>query len=155
MTGPFRGSAEELELLAQRAAELAAEEETDTEERISALVVVVDEELYALPVESVREVVSEYRLTPVPCAPASVRGVINLRGEIVSVTDLGVAMGVRAQTAARLSPLVIVGDGSVTTALLVDTVADIATVAASEIDASAAGARPGARGFRDRLVRYR
>lgn len=54
----------------------------------------VEETLYALPLAAVREVV----VTPevfsrVPRAPASVRGVINLRGRVVTVVDLRGVLG--------------------------------------------------------------
>ncbi len=132
MSDLFAGTAEELELLAERAAALAAKDENGTGERSGALVVTVAEERYAVPVEAVREVVSHYRVTPVPCAPPAVRGVVNLRGEIVSVTDLGVVLGLRAESVVRGTPLVVVTDGSVTTALLVDSVEDIVEVAAGD-----------------------
>jgi purine-binding chemotaxis protein CheW len=129
MTGPFAEMGpEERDLLEARAAELAAVEEPETGETLGALVVSVQDDRYALPLPAVREVVSEYQLTPVPCAPHAVRGVINLRGEIVSVTDLGILLGLRAETVVRRSPLVVLTDGAVTTALLVDAVTDIAHV---------------------------
>ncbi len=45
-------------------------------------------EFYALPVGDVREVVRIPEITPLPRAPAFLRGVTNLRGRVVPVIDL-------------------------------------------------------------------
>ncbi|MDO8776467.1 MAG: chemotaxis protein CheW [Burkholderiaceae bacterium] len=45
-------------------------------------------ERYALASEYVREVYPLEELTPLPCTPAFVLGIVNLRGEILSVIDI-------------------------------------------------------------------
>jgi purine-binding chemotaxis protein CheW len=52
------------------------------------LVLWLDGDPYALPVERVREIVRVRPITPVPRVPDAVLGVISLRGEIVQVIDL-------------------------------------------------------------------
>ncbi|HZH03242.1 MAG TPA: chemotaxis protein CheW [Myxococcaceae bacterium] len=60
----------------------------------------VDRERYALPLAAVREVVVPPALfSRVPCAPASVRGVINLRGRVVTVLELRALLGLKASGA--------------------------------------------------------
>jgi purine-binding chemotaxis protein CheW len=50
----------------------------------------VERERYGLPLPAVREiVVPPERFTRVPRAPAAVRGVMNLRGRVVTVVELG------------------------------------------------------------------
>jgi purine-binding chemotaxis protein CheW len=50
---------------------------------------------YALPLSAIREVVvAPVRYTRVPRAPASVRGVVNLRGRVVPVIDLAMLLEV-------------------------------------------------------------
>lgn len=63
-------------------------------------------ELYALDVAQLREVVRWQPITPLPRAPALIEGVIDLRGSIVPVIDLGrllrdtrVSSGTRARIA--------------------------------------------------------
>ena len=46
------------------------------------------EETYALDVSHAKEIVEAPRLTPMPHAPAWIRGVMNLRGSVVPVVDL-------------------------------------------------------------------
>lgn len=75
--------------LAMRAERLAersrAKKSAGTE--ISVLMVKIAEERFALPVEQISEIVPFQVITPVPGAPSEVRGVINLRGEILTVAQ--------------------------------------------------------------------
>jgi chemotaxis signal transduction protein len=63
-----------------------------------ALLIPVGLDLYAVPMESVREVVAAPRLCSLPTAPAAILGLFNLRGEIVPLFDTAALIGV-----ARLS----------------------------------------------------
>ena len=58
-----------------------------------ALLIPVGDDTYALPLETVREVAVEPRLTELPTAPAVVLGIFNLRGEIVPLFDTGRLLG--------------------------------------------------------------
>jgi len=60
-------------------------------------------EWYALSMESVREVERVGRVTPVPGAPPFVRGLVNLRGEILPLLDMAALTGRKeARPASRL-----------------------------------------------------
>ena len=48
---------------------------------------------YGLEILKVREIVSCMEVTPVPRTPAHVKGVINLRGQVIPVIDLRAADG--------------------------------------------------------------
>lgn len=48
--------------------------------------------LFAVPVDEVQEVLREQRITPVPRSDPRVLGLINLRGDIVTVLDLGLCL---------------------------------------------------------------
>ncbi len=48
--------------------------------------------VYALDVTYIREVVRWQRVTPLPKAPVLIEGVIDLRGAVVPVVDLGRAL---------------------------------------------------------------
>ncbi len=56
------------------------------------LVVEVDGRLCALPVEWVREVIRPRAITPIPGAPPVARGLVNVRGMVVTVLDLAEAL---------------------------------------------------------------
>ncbi len=64
----------------------------------------VGQERFALPLAGVREVVVPGILSRIPRAPEALRGVMNLRGRVVTVVDLGLLLGGERVTdkAARL-----------------------------------------------------
>jgi purine-binding chemotaxis protein CheW len=57
------------------------------------LLVPVGPDLYAVPMESVREVVAAPRLCSVPTAPTTLLGLFNLRGEILPLLDTASLIG--------------------------------------------------------------
>jgi purine-binding chemotaxis protein CheW len=79
-------------------------------------------DLYALPVERVREVVRMRPITPLPRTASRVCGVISLRGEIIQVLDLRRCVGVETESrlAARRRIVVLRGLVAPQTGLLVD-----------------------------------
>jgi purine-binding chemotaxis protein CheW len=67
---------------------------------ISALLLPLGLDTYAVPLDRVREVVAGPDATPVPTAPRAVRGLINVRGEIMPLLDTGaLAAGAVAESA--------------------------------------------------------
>lgn len=62
---------------------------------------------YALPALRIREIIEYEPITPLPGAPPSVRGVINLRGSVVPVVDLAVAFGLPSTVAAASTCVVV------------------------------------------------
>lgn len=48
---------------------------------------------YGLDAEQVVEILTDHTITPLPCVPNYVQGVINLRGQIIPVIDLRLRLG--------------------------------------------------------------
>ena len=70
------------------------------EQRPRVLGVAVDRETFGIPVEQVREVIRSAALRRVPGSPPVLRGIVNVRGAIVTVLDLQALLsGERAVTA--------------------------------------------------------
>jgi len=63
------------------------------ETRVELACLAVRGQLYGVDVQQVREIVRAPALTPLPRAPELVEGVIDLRGVIIPVVDLGRALG--------------------------------------------------------------
>jgi purine-binding chemotaxis protein CheW len=55
------------------------------------------ERLFGLEIMRIREINRNLEITPVPHAREHVRGLINLRGQIVTILDLGVRLGLPRQ----------------------------------------------------------
>lgn len=76
-------------ILTARARALGQAPATETvDERIEVLEFILARERYAIESRYVREVCPLEQLTPLPCTPAFVLGIVNLRGEILSVIDI-------------------------------------------------------------------
>jgi len=81
---------------------------------------------FGLPIRNVREVDSVPRVTPVPNVPDWLKGVANLRGDVLSVIDLRAFFGID-ETPEPSRMLVVQSDGGdVATAFLVDSVPGMA-----------------------------
>lgn len=98
------------------------------------LVFTVAGTVYAVLETSVTEVGRIPKITPVPRVPAWLRGVTSLRGEVLSVLDLRVFLGLEATSlhAGRLL-VVRVADDELSLGLLVDGVDQIAAVTAADV----------------------
>jgi purine-binding chemotaxis protein CheW len=61
-----------------------------------------------VPIDMVREILEVGRLTPMPKTPDFVRGVMNLRGAVIPVIDLGARFGFGLSAIGRRSAIVVV-----------------------------------------------
>jgi purine-binding chemotaxis protein CheW len=125
------------ETLARRASSLALETaDEEVTDRVSLLLFRIGEEWYAVRVSDVREIFQEYELTQIPCVPEYILGVVNVRGEILSVTDSARIMGIgTVQTVDGVAPpAIVVANEEIVTALVVDEIGDIAEVADGAIE---------------------
>jgi purine-binding chemotaxis protein CheW len=96
------------------------------------------EEVYAIDILRIREIVEYTPPTPVPLMPPSVRGVINLRGAVVPVIDLAVRFGRQATGVGKRTCIVIVetehAETSHVLGLLVDGVNAVMEIADDSIE---------------------
>ena len=83
------------------------------------------DELYGLETAHVREVVPLRNLVPVPCTPPFVLGLINLRGQILSVVDLRRIFGIPAGTIEGNNPVIVVHREGIEFGLLAESVLGI------------------------------
>src|SRR5512147_224491 len=65
------------------------------------------DEVFALDIRSVREIIQVCTMTSVPLMPDFVRGVINLRGAVVPVIDLHARFGRKPATIGKKTCIVI------------------------------------------------
>lgn len=91
------------QVLRARARQLAAAPGLDqARDECEVLLCRVGAEQYAVPLEALRRLQPVEGLTPLPCTPAFVAGLLNVHGELVTVLDLAVALELRA--ASTLGP---------------------------------------------------
>jgi purine-binding chemotaxis protein CheW len=90
-------------------------------------------EEFAIPIGDVREIIRSGPVTPVPGARASVKGIINVRGEIAAVVDLRIRFGLPSNQEPEPKHLVITSQGKNLLALMVDEVAEVLRIGPNEI----------------------
>ena len=95
-------------------------------------------EMFAIGILAIKEIIEYGHLTEVPMMPASVRGVINLRGAVVPVMDLQARFGRPASAVTKRTCIVIVetgeaDDGQVI-GVVVDAVSEVLELPASDIE---------------------
>jgi purine-binding chemotaxis protein CheW len=83
---------------------------------------------FGIPVEQVQEVVRPQPITPVPLAPRVVRGLINLRGQILTAIDLRRRLNVPESLGDQLPLNVVVRTADGALSLLVDEIGDVVEV---------------------------
>lgn len=97
------------------------------------LVFRVGEVLCGIDISSVQEINRNMDITRVFAAPSYVRGVINLRGQIVTIVDLGRRLGVSSLEEPASPKNVVVRSRGEDVGLWVDDIDDIVTVGKSGI----------------------
>jgi chemotaxis signal transduction protein len=102
--------------------------EPAAEPRVRACVFMLAGEPFAVGIEATREIVTIEDCTPVPLAPPTVLGVINLRGTLVPLIDVRPILGL---TVARGRPALalLLATASVQFAIVIDAVVGLAALA--------------------------
>lgn len=87
-------------------------------------------DLYALEVSRVREIMGVQEITALPQAPAYVKGVINLRGKAIPVVDLRLKFGLPEQPFTRRTCIVVAQRtaGQLLIGIIVDRVSKVSTL---------------------------
>ncbi|MBV2127831.1 chemotaxis protein CheW [Arsukibacterium indicum] len=94
----------------------------------------LQEETYGINVMQVQEVLRYTEIAPVPGAPGYVMGIINLRGNVVTVIDTRARFGLAPGDVTDNSRIVIIEAERQVIGILVDSVAEVVYLKQSEID---------------------
>lgn len=94
------------------------------------------EETYGINVMQVQEVLRYTEIAPVPGAPDYVLGIINLRGNVVTVIDTRSRFGLPSSDISDSTRVVIIESDDQVVGILVDSVAEVVYLRSSEIDSA-------------------
>ena len=122
--------------LLRRAEKYARPAEDDSQVDVDALRVLVftrGQEHYAIPVYYILRGVAEPRITPLPCVPPYYRGVVNLRGQILSVLDLRRFWGIGGEAEPPNPRLIVIQAGQNPLAIQADEVLELTHIPIAEI----------------------
>jgi len=89
---------------------------------------------FGIEVEHVQEIIRPQEMTHVPLADATIRGLINLRGQIVTAVDMRERLGFSNKEADEFTVNVIVWNQGEATSLFVDRVGDVLDVAPEDFE---------------------
>lgn len=94
----------------------------------------LDNETYGINVMQVQEVLRHTEIAPVPGAPEYVLGIINLRGNVVTVIDTRQRFGLGPAPVTEQTRIVIIEADRQVVGILVDSVAEVVYLRQSEIE---------------------
>ena len=127
-------------VMAGQPAQTAALSAADAQSMQQFLRFALGSERYAVRIDAVREILEVSRMTPLPLMPAFVRGVMNLRGAVVPVIDLGARLGLEPTAIGRRTCVVIVDialadeQGAQRLGMLVDAVYEVVDSTQAELE---------------------
>ena len=94
----------------------------------------LDNEKYGIKVMQVQEVLRVSEIAPVPGAPHYVLGIINLRGNVVTVIDTRMRLGLPTSEVTDATRIVIIESAKHVVGILVDCVAEVVDLRMSEVE---------------------
>lgn len=117
---------------------IGAEENVSTEPSQQFLVFKIDNEEYALDVLSIEGIVGVTTITPVPGSPKYMRGLINLRGNILHIVDIRMRFGLerRDDRSIENDVIIVISTSNRRFGILADMVSDVITVYESQMTAT-------------------
>lgn len=124
-----------MELSKSTAQELLAEEGKAAVETIQYIVIRLGEEQYGIDIRSIDNIVRMQSITRIPKMPAFLKGVINLRGEVIPVISMRQKMDLDEDVITKLTRIIVLKleqEGNV--GILVDEVKEVVTLSINEIE---------------------
>ncbi len=103
------------------------------EENTSFITFTLDEETYAVPIQAIEEIIGLQEISLLPNVPEFIKGVINLRGEIVPIMDLRLKFGLDEKGYTQFTVFLIVRVEERLVGMVVDNVADVLVLDPSKI----------------------
>jgi purine-binding chemotaxis protein CheW len=130
-----RGPEETKRILKQRAQVLARPPIADDglAQHLDVVEFVLARESYGLESAYVREIHPLSDLTPLPCVPDFVAGIVNVRGEIVSVIDIKRFFGLARRGLTDLNKVIVLHSQAMTFGILADAIVGVRSVAAVDL----------------------
>ncbi len=89
---------------------------------------------YAIPLLSVREVISVPETTPIPKAPTHFLGIMNLRGQVISVVDLRTKLKIKCKENNSEESVIIVDINGMNLGIVVDSINKVLAFTDEEVN---------------------
>lgn len=93
----------------------------------------INGQLLGIPVQEVREILREQKITNIPLVPSEIAGALNLRGRIVTVIDIRHRLGLPERNKEIQNIFVVVDHKNELYSLVVDSIGDVLTIPTNAI----------------------
>ena len=110
------------------------EREEPKEESLRFIVFRLAREWYGVEITKVKEIIKAGKITYLPSSPEFIAGIVNLRGNILSVTDLKPAFSLPHEEPTDKARIIAIESGILETGLLVDEVVESIEIPLSKIE---------------------
>ena len=110
------------------------EEEDEDTLKDKYLTFFIGKEEYGVAIHHVIEVIGMQKITPVPEMPDYLKGVINLRGQVIPVTDVRLRFGMEERTYTERTCIIVVMINESLVGLVVDSVSDVLDIPEDRIE---------------------
>ncbi len=112
---------------------MAQQHQTEAQDKLQCVTFNLENEAYGINVMQVQEVLRKIELAPIPGAPHYITGIINLRGNVVSVINARSRFGLPVVETTSLARIIVVEVQDQVIGILVDAVDEVVDVDYSEI----------------------
>jgi purine-binding chemotaxis protein CheW len=122
-------------VLKARAEALAHERDEDqrTEDSLEVVAFMLGQEKYGVETRYVREVCPMNELTPLPGTPPFVLGIVNVRGQVLSVIDIGKLFDLPQRGVSDLDRIILLRNGEMELGILGNTILGVFQVPVDEV----------------------
>lgn len=105
------------------------------------------QEQFAIPLLKVKEVIAHAGVTPIPQSPAHLKGIINLRGQVISIADLRTRLKITGAQADADTAIIILDLGGLALGVIVDSVTSVIEFSEQEISPAPGSTSADKRGY--------
>jgi purine-binding chemotaxis protein CheW len=129
-------TSEALAILRERANRLRQIDQVrQNDDRVKNLaIIVLNQELFSVDLENVREFTNLEQIVPVPCCPPHIVGNMNLRGEILTLIDICQVLNLPPINLGKISQLIVVEVDDLRVGLAIEKVHDTISIDVEKID---------------------
>lgn len=106
----------------------------DENDTLQVVIFRLGDDYLSCPISQVREIIQLEEVTPVPSTPPKIRGILNRRGEIITILDLPKVLNLGLELSEEESQLMILYSESENIGIMVSEVTEIPTVNTEDIE---------------------
>lgn len=103
------------------------------EKQIQLVIFHIRDEEFGIPIDEIQEIIKMGNITPIPDAPKFIKGIVNVRGDIVTTIDMKIKFSIPGKQDGNGRHIVIIKQNNNLYGLLVDEVTEVLRIDEKEI----------------------